>query len=542
MSADQNRIMRQAIAGLLWSKQYYQYDLALWLKEHGADPYSGKRMQLRNESWFHMANEDVISMPDKWEYPWYASWDLAFHTLSLSLADPDFARDQINLMVHERYLHPSGQLPAYEWNFGDANPPVHAWATYFLFNFNRGSATFDHEWLKYVFHKLVTNFNWWVNRKDRLGSNVFEGGFLGLDNIGVFDRSGQLPTGGYLEQADGTAWMAFYSQCMLRIALELAHKDSLYEEFVGRFFEHFVWIAHRINTNLGMWDEEDGFFYDVLRTADGGSISLKVRSVVGLLPLAASSVVEPEVLTSLPRLLKHANWFMDRHPLLRTAIHRPGITGVNGTHMLALLDDNKLRRILSRMLDEKEFLSSYGIRALSRYHEDHPYIFMVDGKEFRVEYQPAESTTGLFGGNSNWRGPIWMPVNAIILRGLFELYRFYGDDFKVECPTGSGQMMTLYEVAKELSRRLQRIFLRDDQGRRAVYGATEKFQNDVHWRDHILFYEYFHGDNGAGIGASHQTGWTALIARIMQLDAVLSAKTVLAGHYQSAIAAGQGPR
>ena len=401
-----------------------------------------------------MLNEDVISMPDKWEYPWYAAWDLAFHTLALSLVDPQFSRDQINLMLNERYLHPAGQLPAYEWNFSDVNPPVHAWAALFQHHLASPDSDFDREWLEQVFHKLITNFNWWLNRKDRAGTNVFEGGFLGLDNIGVFDRSAPLPTGGYLEQVDGTAWMAFFSLCMLRIAVEITQDDPFYEEFTAKFFQHFVWIAHSMNTHVGMWDEEDGFFYDVLRLPDGSSKPLKVRSIVGLRPLAATTVFEPEVIARLPGRMEHANQFMNRHPELRSAIHRPGERGVNGNYMLSLVPETKLRRILARMLDENEFLSPYGIRALSRYHEAHPFVFEAGGREYRVKYEPAESSTGLFGGNSNWLGPIWFPVNAVLLRGLIELHRFYGDNLKVECPTGSERMMNMFEVAREIAGRL----------------------------------------------------------------------------------------
>jgi hypothetical protein len=541
LNEDQRNVMRQALAGMLWSKQYYYYDLARWLQEHGADPYLGEWRQVRNESWYHMINEDIISMPDKWEYPWFAAWDLAFHTVSLSLVDPDFSRDQINLMLHERYSHPSGQLPAYEWNFSDVNPPVFAWAVLFQYHFSPRGEALDQAWLKYVFHKLVANFTWWVNRKDREGVNIFEGGFLGLDNIGVFDRSAPLPTGGFLEQADGTAWMAFYSLCMQRIAIELALHDPLYEEFVGKFFKHFVWIAHSMNTHIGMWDEEDGFFYDVLRLPNGSAQTLKVRSVVGLLPIGAAAVYEQRVVDGLPRVVEDERRYMQHHPKLLSAIHRPGLKGPNGNYLLSLVDDKRLRRILSKMLDENEFLSPYGIRALSRYHAEHPFVFHVGGRDFRVDYEPAESSTALFGGNSNWRGPIWLPVNVMILRGLYELYRYYGDDFKIECPTGSGRMATLYEVAHEIGGRLQKLFLRDENGRRPVYGATEKFQNDPHWRDHILFYEYFHGDNGAGIGASHQTGWTGLIARIMQVHERIKPEQLLSSEHWKAIRTASEP-
>ncbi len=516
LNQDQHNIMRQALAGMLWSKQYYFFDLDIWLEEHGANPLLGGKRIVRNRDWYHMTNDHVISMPDKWEYPWYAAWDLAFHTLAFNLVDPDFAKEQLDLMLRDVYLHPSGQIPAYEWNFSDVNPPVHAWATYFNYITGERLGDTDIDYMKNIFNKLLLNFNWWVNRKDPGGRNVFSGGFLGLDNIGVFDRSAPLPTGGYLEQADGTAWMAFYSQNMLSIALEIAHHDPTYEEMVLKFVQHFLWIAgsmDRLGDNQDeLWDEQDGFFYDVLMLPDGSAQRIKVRSMVGLLPLTAVVVIEPETVEAIPQVVERIQQFVSKRPELIANIHPIGKPGYRGRRMLSVLNEDKLRRILERMLDESRFLSPYGIRSLSRWHLEHPYSFTVHGEEYKVGYLPAESNTGLFGGNSNWRGPIWFPVNTLMIRALLSYYSYYGDDFKVECPTGSGQMMTLYEVAREIAFRLARIFERDEQGRRSVFGGADKFQQDPQWRDHILFYEYFHGDNGAGLGASHQTGWTGLVA------------------------------
>ncbi len=528
---DARNVMRQAIAGMFWSKQFYHYDLDTWLTEHGADPFNPRRHAPRNEHWHHMTNADIISMPDKWEYPWYAAWDLAFHVLALSLTDEDFAKQQLDLMLGEKYLHPSGQLPAYEWNFGDVNPPVHAWSTIFTYRLQklrRGEGDLD--WLERSFQKLLLNFTWWVNRKDRSGNNTFEGGFLGLDNIGVFDRSAPLPTGGYLEQADGTAWMALFSQNMLEIAIELAKHRPAYVSMAARFVLHFLWIATAMmhsGGDVGMWDEEDGFFYDVLRLPDGRAKRLKVRSMVGLLPLCAVTVFDGELLKKSPEARQWLRDFLVSRPELRSFIHDPMKTGYANRRMASALDETRLRRVLSKMLDENEFLSPYGIRSVSRWHADHPFVLNVGGQEFRVGYLPAESDSGMFGGNSNWRGPIWMPVNVLIIRALLQYFTYYGPDFKVECPTGSGRMMTLYEVAEDLSRRLSAIFLRDGQGRRPVYGGTGKFQDDPHWRDLILFYEYFHGDNGAGLGASHQTGWTGVVARAMHLFATTTPEQML---------------
>ncbi|ABK98040.1 MGH1-like glycoside hydrolase domain-containing protein [Pelobacter propionicus] len=521
---EQAGVMRQALAGMLWTKQYFYYDVDKWLEEHHITPWSRpeERQAIRNGEWSHAYCDDIISMPDKWEYPWFAAWDLAFHMLPLSIVDSDFAKSQLDLMLRNDYLHPNGQIPAYEWNFGDVNPPVHAFATMqiYLMDKARHDGRGDIEFLKYAFSKLLVNFTWWVNRKDRDGNNVFQGGFLGLDNIGVFDRSSPLPTGGYLEQADGTAWMVFFSQQMLRIAVELALHDPLYEEFVSKFFEHTMWIGGAMD-RLGdlqdeMWDEEDGFFYDVLRLPDGTAMRLKVRSMVGLLPLAAVAIFEEEQIANMPTFIQRAKAFYDRHPELTANMHLPNKPGVAGRRMLSLFNEEKLRRVLARMLDEEEFLSPYGIRALSRYHREHPFVFQHNGQESRVEYLPGDSDSGMFGGNSNWRGPIWMPVNFLLIVALYRLYAFYGDSFTVECPTGSGRMMNLYEVGQELGNRLVNIFLPDENGRRPVYGSAEKFQNDPHWKEYLLFYEYFHGDNGAGIGASHQTGWTGCIARIIQ--------------------------
>jgi len=532
ISKDAAQVMRQALAGMLWGKQYYYFDADQWLEEHHAGPLASQSRTARNKEWFHMINEDIISMPDKWEYPWFAAWDLAFHTMALSLVDLDFAKQQLRLMVQSLYLHPSGQIPAYEWNFSDVNPPVHAWAALFLYNsekMTRGEG--DFEFLKRIFNKLIVNFTWWVNRKDRFGKNVFEGGFLGLDNIGVFDRSAPLPTGGHLEQADGTAWMALYCQNMAEIAVELATHDPAYEEFAQKFIEHFCWIAAAINHpgQEGLWDEEDGFYYDLLRMPDGTSSRLKVRSIVGLLPLCATTVVEKHQRESVPGVLEDFRMRLARMPEVAASVHPtgPGHFGVDERGLVALVNPDRLRRILARMLDENEFLSPYGIRALSRYHAEHPYVFNVGGQEYRVSYLPAESDSGMFGGNSNWRGPIWMPVNALLIRALASFYLYYGNSFRVECPTGSGKMMNLFEVSQEIANRLTRIFLRDKSGRRPVYGGTEKFQTDPMWKDYILFYEYFHGDNGAGVGASHQTGWTGLIAKLIELFGHLDATQFL---------------
>jgi hypothetical protein len=531
LNEDERRVHRQALAGMLWSKQYYYFDLDKWLQEHKSHPLlESTRPGMRNTDWFHMLNADIISMPDKWEYPWYAAWDLAFHTVSLSLVDFDFAKEQLLLMLRGLYSHPNGQIPAYEWNFSDVNPPVHAWATLYLYKMERTLGRADLRFLERSFQALMLNFNWWINRKDPEGRNVFAGGFLGLDNIGVFDRSAQLPTGGSLEQADGTAWMAFYCQNMLEIALTLAEHDPMYEEVAFKFAEHFLWISYAMD-RIGehhdeMWDEQDGFFYDLLRLPDGQAMRLKVRSLVGLLPLCASTVFEPNAAERFPKLMERIALFRKRHPKVvsHVAPTGDGFIGYKGRRLLSILNKEKLERVLAYMLDENEFLGPHGIRSLSRYHLEHPFVFHVGGEEYKVQYLPGESNTGMFGGNSNWRGPVWMPVNVLLIRSLLNLYSFYGDEFKVQCPTGTGPHMTLFEVARELSRRLTSTFLRDADGRRPVYGGTATFQEDPHWRDLILFYEYFHGDNGAGLGASHQTGWTGSVARLLDLFGRVDAK------------------
>jgi hypothetical protein len=538
VSDDAALVMRQALAGMLWSKQYYCFDVDAWLTEHGYGAAVDPPDNVRNGQWAHMANEDVISMPDRWEYPWFAAWDLVFHCIALDIVDPRFAKQQIDLMLHSSYLHPNGQIPAYEWNFGDVNPPVHAWAAFFVYQLEkkRGGEG-DLKFLEHAFQKLLVNFTWWLNRKDPSGKGIFGGGFLGLDNIGVFDRSAPLPTGGHLDQADGTAWMAFFSQCMLQIAVELALHDPTYEPMIVKFAEHFIWISaamgHFGKDHQSMWDEEDGFFYDVLRLPDGSAHRLKVRSLVGLLPLCATSIFHGEIRQHFPGVVDKLTRFLQRHPRLAGAISLETLQkdGFGGTRLLGLMDETRYRRVLSRMLDENEFLSPYGIRSMSRYHLDHPYVVSAGGEEFKVQYAPAESDQSTFGGNSNWRGPIWIPVNLLIIRSLLSLYQYYGNDFQVECPTGSGKLMTLFEVSQDIANRLIRIFLRDGNARRPVYGSSEKFQTDPHWRDLILFFEYFHGDNGAGIGASHQTGWTGTVARLIQMFAVTTSGDILANDF-----------
>jgi len=525
-------VMRQAMSGMLWSKQYYSFDLERWLKEHDIDTFSHKGRGYRNKEWFHMVNDDIISMPDKWEYPWYAAWDLAFHSVTLSFVDLDFAKQQMGLMLKETYLHPNGQIPAYEWNFSDVNPPVHAWAVMFMYKYEKVvKGKGDVDFLKRCFSKLMLNFTWWVNRKDRFGRNVFEGGFLGLDNIGIFDRSSPLPTGGHLEQADGTAWMALFCQNMFEMAGELATFDNSYEDMVIKFTEHFMWIASAINRPGAdsLWDETDGFYYDLLRLPSGESKLLKIRSVVGLLPLCATAIIEKYQREQTPKALETISARLKHSPELMNYIHvtGPGHFGVAERGIQAIVNQDRLRRILEKMLDENEFLGPYGIRALSRYHADHPYIMDVGGKEFRVDYLPGESDSGMFGGNSNWRGPVWMPMNILIIRALHQYYLYYGDTLKVECPTGSGKFMNLYEVSEEIARRLSGIFLRNKDGKRPVFGGNEVFQNDPNWRDCILFYEYFHGDNGCGLGASHQTGWTGLVATLLHLYGHIDSKELL---------------
>jgi len=522
LTDDMRNVQRQAFAGMLWNKQFYNYVVEDWLKGDPAEPTPPpERKHGRNHNWIHLYNDDVLSMPDKWEYPWFAAWDLAFHTVPLVMIDPDFAKRQLILLTREWYMHPNGQIPAYEWAFGDVNPPVHAWAAWRIYNIERKIyGQEDRLFLERVFQKLLLNFTWWVNRKDSEGKNVFEGGFLGLDNIGVFDRSAQLPTGGHLEQADGTSWMGMYCLNMLAIALELAKDNPSYEDIASKFYEHFIYIADAMNIiggeEAGLWDEEDGFYYDVLHLPDGRYHPLKVRSMVGLIPLFAVQTLEQETLRRLPGFKSRLEWFIENRPELRKNVACMRTPGMGERRLLSIVNQDKLRKILRRMLNEKEFLGPYGIRAVSRYHAEHPYVFDINGHEYRVDYEPAESTSGLFGGNSNWRGPIWFPVNFLLIESLQKFHYYLGDNYKVECPTGSGKEMTLWEVATELSNRLMKIFLKDPSGRRPVYGGSERFQTDPNWGDHILFYEYFHGDNGAGIGASHQTGWTGAVAKLVQ--------------------------
>jgi hypothetical protein len=531
LGSDESNVMRQALGGMLWSKQFFNYDVSKWLRQHGIDPSKSRQRSIRNDHWHHMNNADIISMPDKWEYPWYAAWDLAFHVIALTMVDEDYGKQQLELMLSTEYQHPNGQIPAYEWNFGDVNPPVHAWSVIFSFFLEKADGgKGDIEWLERLFHKLLLNFSWWVNRKDRAGNNTFDGGFLGLDNIGVFDRGSALPAGGYLEQADGTAWMALFCQNMIEISVQLALTNRAYVPITLKLFEHFFWISSamiRADEDGGMWDEADGFFYDVLCLPDGRYQRLKVRSMVGLLPLCAVTVYNRELRDKYPEVLQQVSKFLKNKPELTAFIHDPGKPGMNGRLLASVLNEKNLRRILAVMLDEKEFLSPYGIRALSRIHDENPYKIKVGGDEFQVSYLPGVSDNGMFGGNSNWRGPVWMPVNMIIIRSLFNYYQYYGDDFLIECPTGSGNLLNLYQVAREISTRLTAIFLRDKSGYRPVYGNIQKFQEDPNWKDYILFYEYFHGETGAGIGASHQTGWTGTIARTMHMFAQMSMEDTL---------------
>jgi hypothetical protein len=522
LSTDARSVMRQSLAGMLWSKQYYHYVIEQWLKGDPATPKPpDSRWNGRNHEWLHLYNADVISMPDKWEYPWYAAWDLAFHCIPLALVDSDFAKEQLVLMLREWYMHPNGQIPAYEWAFGDVNPPVHAWAAWRVYKIEeKQRGTSDRIFLERVFHKLLLNFTWWVNRKDIEGNNIFEGGFLGLDNIGVFDRSSQLPDGSFIEQSDGTSWMAMYTLNLLAIALELARTDPAYEDVASKFWEHFIFIAHAMNNigrdNVELWNEEDGFYYDVLHTREGRHIPMRVHSMVGLIPLFAVETLEPEMLEHLPGFRRRMEWFIQNRPDLTGNVASMETPGRRERRLLSVVNQARLRRILVKMLDEAEFLSPYGIRALSRFHSEHPYVLRLDGREHRVDYEPGDSSTELFGGNSNWRGPVWFPVNYLIIESLQKFHYYFGDDFKVECPTGSGQMMTLGEVAAELSRRLSHLFLRGADNRRPIYTGMEKFQTDPHWRDLLLFHEYFHGESGAGMGANHQTGWTGLVAKLLQ--------------------------
>ena len=522
LSGDARTVMRQALAGLLWSKQFYHYDVDRWLRGDPAGPEPpAQRLHGRNSAWRHLYNADVIVMPDKWEYPWYAAWDLAFHCVALALIDPEFAKQQLILLLREWYMHPNGQLPAYEWAFGDVNPPLQAWAALRVYKIERKRrGVADRAFLERVFQKLLLNFTWWVNRKDAAGRNIFEGGFLGLDNIGVFDRSAPLPTGGCIEQSDATSWMGMYCLNMLAIALELARENPAYQDVASKFFEHFVYICRAMN-NLGgegieLWDRQDGFYYDVLDLPDGRHYPLKVRSMVGLIPLFAVETLESDVVDRLLGFKRRLQWFIENRPDLGDYVETQTTPDLGVRRFLSLVNRDRLRTVLHYMLDEEEFLSPYGIRALSRFHRDHPYTLDVNGSEHRVAYEPAEQSSVLFGGNSNWRGPVWFPVNFLLIESLQKFHYYLGDHYRVECPTGSGRMLNLWEVATEISRRLTRIFLRDANGRRPVYGGTDRFQSDPHWRDLILFYEYFNGENGAGIGASHQTGWTALVAKLLQ--------------------------
>ena len=521
-TADEKLVQRQAFAGMLWSKQFYYYDIQQWLDGDPAQPKpSPKRMDGRNGKWMHLNNADVISMPDKWEYPWYAAWDLAFHCIPFATIDPAFAKNQLCLLTKEWYMHPNGQLPAYEWSFSDVNPPVHAWATWRVYELEKKSTggKGDIAFLESVFHKLLINFTWWVNRKDAEGNNIFEGGFLGLDNIGVFDRSAPLPTGGHLEQADGTSWMAMYSLHMMKIALELACYNPVYQDLATKFFEHFLYIAGAManmgTDDNGLWDETDQFFYDALRMPDGGGQKLRVRSMVGLIPLFAVEVLEHDILTKLPEFAERLAWFLSNRPDLASMVSRWQEKSGGETHLLSLLRGHRMKKLLQRMLDENEFLSAYGIRALSKFHKDHPFEMWVNGTKFSVNYTPGESDTGLFGGNSNWRGPIWMPVNYLLVESLQRFHYYYGEDFKVECPTGSGQYLTLNAIADFIAGRLKSLFLVNTNGERPVLNGYGKMQHDEHFKNYVLFYEYFHGDTGRGVGASHQTGWTGLIAKLL---------------------------
>ncbi|MGD1096549.1 MAG: glucosidase [Bryobacteraceae bacterium] len=526
---DSRMVQRQALAGMIWSKQFFYYDIPQWIKgDPAGPPPPPERAFGRNNEWAHLNNADVISMPDKWEYPWYAAWDLAFHTLPLAVVDPDFAKDQLVLMTREWYMHPNGQLPAYEWAFGDVNPPVHAWATWRVFQMDRTRVrrhqpdyAGDLVFLERVFHKLMLNFTWWVNRKDAAGRNIFQGGFLGLDNIGVFDRSAPLPTGGYINQSDGTSWMAMYSLNLMRIALELAQHNHVYEDIATKFFEHFLHIAQAMTKiggqdGHGLWDDQDGFYYDVLNLPNGEMIPLKIRSMVGLIPLFAVETLEPSLLERVPDFKKRLVWVLNHRQDLASLVSRWQEPRAGERHLLSLMRGSRMKKVLRRMLSETEFLSDYGVRAVSQYHRDQPYTFNWDHQSMTVEYQPGESTSGMFGGNSNWRGPIWFPVNYLIIESLQKFHHYYGDDFRIECPTGSGRFMSIDQVATEIGNRLRRLFLKDSSGRRPLFGHHPKMQEDPHFRDYLLFFEYFHGDSGRGVGANHQTGWTGLIAKLIQ--------------------------
>ncbi|HYZ39793.1 MAG TPA: glucosidase, partial [Stellaceae bacterium] len=519
---DARFIQRQALAGLLWSKQFYYFDIPEWLNGDPLQPAPpSARRQGRNSDWAHLNNADIIVMPDKWEYPWYAAWDLAFHAVTLAVIDPGFAKTQLLLLTRDWYMHPNGQLPAYEWAFGDVNPPVHAWAAWRVYEIDREHRGGEGDWdfLERVFHKLMLNFTWWVNRKDVEGRNIFQGGFLGLDNIGIFDRNAKLPNGGHVNQADGTAWMATYTLNLMRIALELALTDHVYEDIASKFFEHFLYIAEAMTNiggdGIGLWDEEDEFYYDVLHCPDG-HFPLRVRSLVGLIPLFAVEVLDTSVFARLRRFSARTHWFLEHRPHLASLVSRWRDASVGEKHLLSLLRGHRMKRLLNRMLDETAFLSDYGVRSLSKFYGENPYVFEHSGHQFSINYVPGDSATAVFGGNSNWRGPVWMPVNFLIIESLQRFHSYYGDDFKVECPVGSGTLLHLGEVAAELSRRLCRIFLRGADGRRPVFGDSPIEQQDPHFRDNLLFYEFFHGDNGRGLGAAHQTGWTGLVALLLQ--------------------------
>ncbi len=520
---DKKNIQRQAFAGMLWSKQFFYYDVSRWLNgDPGQPPPPAERKKGRNHDWTHLVNADIISMPDKWEYPWYAAWDLAFHCIPLAMIDPEFAKHQLLLLTKEWYMHPNGQLPAYEWAFGDVNPPVHGWATWRIYKIDQKlqGGKGDRKFLEEVFHKLLLNFTWWVNKKDYNGNNIFQGGFLGMDNIGVFDRSNQLPTGGYIEQSDGTSWMAMFTLNMLRMSLELAKENPTYQSLATKFFEHFLYIAGAManvgNQGISLWDEEDEFFYDVLHTSTDERLKMKVRSMVGLIPLFAVEVLDQEIFDTMPEFTRRLEWFLTNRPDLAALISRWGEKGKNQRHLLSLLRGHRMKRILKRMLDESEFLSEFGIRALSKVYEKEPYKFYANGSKFEVRYTPGESETSLFGGNSNWRGPIWFPVNYLLVESLQRFHHYYGEDFKIEYPSNSGQMKNLNEIAADLSDRMVNIFRKNKDGRRPVFGNSEKMQDDEHFRDHLLFFEYFHGDSGRGVGATHQTGWTGLVAKLIQ--------------------------
>jgi hypothetical protein len=521
-SEDARQVQRQAFAGLLWSKQLYYYDVGQWLDGDPAGlPPPAQRRFGRNANWRHLNNQDILSMPDAWEYPWFAAWDLAFHCIPLAQIDPEFAKRQLTLLVREWYMHPDGQIPAYEWAFGDVNPPVHAWAAWRIYKIERRvTGRADRAFLERVFHKLLLNFTWWVNRKDSDGHNVFQGGFLGLDNIGVFDRSAMLPTGGHIEQSDGTAWMGMYCLNMLAIALELARENPVYEDVATKFFEHFLSIASAMN-NLGgdgvaLWDEQDEFFYDVLHLPNGDLTPVRLRTLVGLIPLLAVETIEPDLLEALPDFRARLEWYLEHRPELAGLVSRWQEPGIGERRLLALVRGHRMKRLLRRMLDPEEFLGDHGIRGISRHYARHPFELRVAGMDYTVRYEPGESSTGLFGGNSNWRGPVWFPINFLLIEALQKFHHYYGNDFLIECPTNSGELKTLWQVAENLSCRLTHIFLRGEDGCRPVFGANVTFQHDRHWRDHLLFYEYFHGDSGAGVGASHQTGWTALVAKLLE--------------------------